>query len=166
MKQEAFQAVKNNDLPALREVFAKSSEILQSTDHRRDSLLHVAARYGDIDLLAFLKDQGIDVNISRIGNEVYTPLHKACRYGRIDAVKWLLNNGAAIEAGSGRNATPLIAAAMGGNLEVVRLLLEAGADARASYVIGEGENQRTLDAISISRIKGNEEVTNYLEALA
>lgn len=166
MKQDIFQATEDNDITALRAFLENSPKLLHSTDFRGDSLLHLAAEYGDSRMMAFLHEQGLNVNVERCrGRGVYTPLHVACNNGNIDNVRWLLSNGACLEAGAGRSGTPLVAAAYEGSLIVVKHLLDVGADATASYFLGEGDDQVQMNAVLIARQKGNDEVGDYLETL-
>jgi ankyrin repeat protein len=55
-------------------------------------------------------------------------LSVACVYNNIDTVKLLLDNKADIEARDDDGATPLFNAVLNGNTEIVRLLLEYGAN--------------------------------------
>lgn len=62
----------------------------------------------------------------------WTPLHYAATYagtGAVEQVQWLLDQHAYIDAESPNLTTPLMMAAHYGSAEVVRLLLDAGADA-------------------------------------
>lgn len=77
----------------------------------------------------------------------YEPLYRAAKTGCMDAVRQLLNHGADIEAGrSGPqwniSATPLTGAAAGGHLDIVRYLVEGGAN-----VNGNGYKSPVAQAI-------------------
>jgi ankyrin repeat protein len=56
-------------------------------------------------------------------------LHEECHNGNVAAIAQLLNIGANAEAKNGAGSTPLAAAAAGGHMEAVQLLLECGAKA-------------------------------------
>ena len=56
-------------------------------------------------------------------------LHLAATRGRLNLVKMLLKRGAEVQARGRRGCTPLFSAVEGGNPDVVRLLLDHGADA-------------------------------------
>lgn len=57
-----------------------------------DTLLHIAARTGDVESIEVLIDAGADVNI--VGDLGNTPLHAAALRGQINSVKILLRRGA------------------------------------------------------------------------
>ena len=79
--------------------------------------------------VAALLDRGEPIDLrSRDG---WTPLHLAAYMGRAEAARTLVSRGAPVDAVStnGTKNTPLCAALAGsGDHEIVRLLLEAGAD--------------------------------------
>jgi ankyrin repeat protein len=115
--------------------FGQSSS---STD--RAEALGEAARKGDASAVKKLLDEGVDVNTKfRYGA---TALSYACDRGHIDVVKLLVDRGADVNArDTFYNATPLTWAvnpAMGRkpqHPEIVRLLLEHGAQGKAQALI-------------------------------
>ncbi len=58
----------------------------------------------------------------------YPPLFTAADAGQSDAARLLLNNGSNVNQGDGIKGTPLTVAAANGHKEVVKLLIERGAD--------------------------------------
>lgn len=88
----------------------------------------LAIENGAADLARLLLEHGADPNLERDNGE--TPLMTALRLGQIDMVKQLLKHGADPNAREKRfGQTALMWAA--GNPDVVRLLLESGADVHA-----------------------------------
>lgn len=57
-----------------------------------------------------------------------TPLHWACFYGQLSSVKILINCGANVSKFAPDHVSPLLLAAAGGHHEIVKLLLQNGAD--------------------------------------
>lgn len=57
-----------------------------------------------------------------------TPLHWACFYGQLSSVKILIDCGADISKLAPDHVSPLLLAAAGGHHEIVKLLLQNGAD--------------------------------------
>lgn len=120
------------------------------------SALHTAARYGHVDLMEWLIGQGLPVDLKDEFGE--PPLHEAVDWGQTAAVRLLLANGAdahvrdengyaaiheanslemlelLLEAGapvddvSGGGCWPLQSACESGDVEIVRYLLNKGAE--------------------------------------
>jgi ankyrin repeat protein len=127
----------------LSAVYAEEKE--KSTE--KESLM-VAVEEGNIHELKELIDKGANVN-QVDEEEGVTPLIQACMFGRVDAVGALIHAGANIETPDSANgATPLMWAAirdpgkearekgipipsLKAKNEIVRLLLKAGANAKA-----------------------------------
>jgi uncharacterized protein len=88
-----------------------------------------AAALGDAQRIASLLDRGDACDVR--SSDGWTPLHLAAYTGRVEAARVLVSRGAPVDAVStnGTKNTPLCAALAGrGDDEIVRLLLEAGAD--------------------------------------
>lgn len=66
--------------------------------------------------------------MSQCDPECKEKFHTACRYGQDDVVKELLDSGMISVDDKRYNATGLIDAAWGGNLEVCKLLIDFGCD--------------------------------------
>jgi ankyrin repeat protein len=75
----------------------------------------------------------------------WTPLHYACAKGHIDVAQFLIANGATVDSLSLGNTTPLMMAVQSGNEQLVKLLLDKGADLQL-------RNAQGLTAIDIADI--------------
>jgi ankyrin repeat protein len=84
------------------------------------SLLVVAAARGPLDVVKFLKDNGLDVNFK--GPLSFTPLMAAADGGRADIVKYLLENGADPKLKNKDGKTAADYAKAKGHAEIVKLL--------------------------------------------
>ncbi len=85
-----------------------------------------------------------DADVNKPG---WTPLHYAATGGHVAVLRLLLDKHAYIDATSPNDSTPLMMAAMYGNADAVRVLLEAGADSTNKNSLG-------LTAIDFARKAG------------
>jgi len=89
----------------------------------------------DLTVLKFFKEQKFDLLTTDLKGR--TGLHVAAESGSMTALAYLIKNGAAVDAKDENKITPLMAAARAGvtvgsdgNTEVIRYLLDKGADAQ------------------------------------
>jgi ankyrin repeat protein len=99
------------------------------------TLLHIAAANGNLDLVKALVMRGADLE-AKNSWAGWTPLHSAACEGRADVVKHLIEHGAKVEVPGEYSQGILYTASMQGHTEVVRLLIAAGADINATTVWG------------------------------
>jgi hypothetical protein len=104
-----------------------------------ESPLMLAALNGHVDLVHQLIAKEADVN--KTG---WTPLHYAASGAKASILLILLDHSAYIDAESPNGSTPLMMAAMYGDVDCVKLLLEAGADPTL-------QNQQGLNAADFAR---------------
>lgn len=111
------------------------------------SLVCNAAQSGQPDVVRFLLDRGLPVNLPperaadrspahfRPGEDtsrVYTPLHYAAALLSPEIARLLIAHGAQVDAEDAFGTTPLLAAAAGSHTATVRLLIAHGANVRAA----------------------------------
>jgi len=75
----------------------------------------------------------------------WTPLHYACAKGQLEVAQFLITNGAIVDSMSLGNTTPLMMAVQSGNEQLVKLLLDKGADLQL-------RNSQGLTAIDIADV--------------
>ena len=92
-----------------------------------------AAAVGDATRLRELLDAD-PAALNAVSEDGFTPLHLASFFGHAEAARTLLDRGAALEtvAENPMRVRPLHSAAASGSTDVVRLLVEAGADVGAA----------------------------------
>lgn len=93
--------------------------------------LVLATQIGQFEIVRFLIESGADINRQQGDPPSITTLHMAASYNRLKIVHCLLANGAEIEARDFEGWTPLMSAVAKGSIEVVKLLIEVGADINA-----------------------------------
>lgn len=123
-------AVQHGHESAVRELLERGAKMTPTSDGWLP--LHTAAQFGQVAIAQLLLARGADVMMR--DKESKTPLHLAATYGHQDIITLLLDKGASIsETVVGSNSTALHMASRNEreNENVVRLLLERGADPKA-----------------------------------
>ncbi len=103
--------------------------------------LMMASIGGNLDLVKTLVIQ----NKAQVNHIGWTPLHYASSTGQLEVAQFLIANGAIIDSLSPSNTTPLMMAVLGGNEQLIKLLLDKGADLKL-------RNDQGLTAIDIAYI--------------
>lgn len=120
--------------------------------------LHVSATHGQLEIVKYFVESGINLEIQGGGSEC-TAIKSAASEGHIEIVKYLLNKGAKVEV-SDPTKNPLFGAVGGGYKEIVELLVESGIDISVKYTSKSG-NER--DACTYAFEIGQTEIYNYLK---
>ncbi len=120
-----YRAVLEGDVAAAREVLRQSPEVLHPAPSL-GSWLYMAAGEDDLAMMEMLVEAGLYVNAEQVNGN--NPLSNAARNGAVRAARWLLDRGGRIIPSGGLTGGTLIGAVNSGSLELVRLLIERGAD--------------------------------------
>ncbi len=125
--EQIYQAVRNNDIASLTKLVKASGANLG--DKRGTTPLMYAAAFGSLDAMKLLLGSGADVN----AKNAFDATALMWCVSDVDRVRLLMAKGAKVNARSKLGNTPLlIAAADDGTSEVVKLLIDAGADVTAA----------------------------------
>jgi len=136
-------AVRNNDV-ALVERLIRAGADVKATNRYGVSAIALACESGSAAVVEKLIAAGVSANATGPYGE--TALHTCARSGKVEAAKVLLARGASLDAGdSWRGQTPLMWAAAQGHPDMMRALIEAGADVNARSTIIAWERQRTSE---------------------
>jgi ankyrin repeat protein len=156
-----------NDLDMVRLFIEKGVDVNAATGHG-DTPIQFAASAGNLAMVKLLLAKGADVNAATtdalkvrkgpIALNHLTALMNAAPYGTPELLKTLIDAGAQVNAKDIRDMTPLMLAVSSEtqNPDVVRLLLEKGADVKAQSNLGE-------TAIDWAKKFGNPEVIGLLQ---
>ncbi|MDH4271667.1 MAG: ankyrin repeat domain-containing protein [Candidatus Aminicenantes bacterium] len=146
-------AAQGRHLEVLRYLVDKGAD-LDALDNNGIAPLHILARSGQTEAARFLIEKGADIDIK--DPVKLTPLNMAAESGLEAMVKMLIEKGANIENKHAYGRTPLVGAARErGDINVIRTLLDAGADVNSSDRWGE-------TALDLAAWRGFEEVVNLL----
>ncbi|XP_018903045.2 LOW QUALITY PROTEIN: uncharacterized protein [Bemisia tabaci] len=120
--------------------------------------LLISAANGNLSITEMLMRSGADINYCNF--QGYTALHRAAEHNRKDIIHFLLKNGAAVNSPSGsenhktyylsRTPSPLSIAARKGLLEIVKTLIEFGANINA---LSANESSPIFEACKKGRFK-------------
>ena len=136
-----------------------------SANEEGQTALHLAARGGHLKTVGLLIGAGADVN-ARDAND-WTPLFKAAYNHELDTgyplvVKALVDAGADVNARIFYGLTPLMLAAGGGEAAVCEVLLNAGADVKATNDGGRSALAMAKERFFVDVINLLHEAEGYL----
>lgn len=134
MPVNLFTAAYTGNLDALRTALAHPAASLDATTEAGDTVLHIAARAGHLDIVNALLSAGAPVDAQNALG--WTPLFCAAYNHDLDCgfapiVKRLIDAGANVNQRIAFGITPLMLAAGGGEAAVCKELLDAGAEVKA-----------------------------------
>jgi ankyrin repeat protein len=136
-------AVRNNDV-ALVERLIRAGADVKATNRYGIAAIALACESGGAAILEKLIAAGVSANATGPYGE--TALHTCAHSGKVEAAKVLIAHGASLDAGDNwRGQTPLMWAAAEGHPDMMRALIEAGADVNARSTIIAWERQRTSE---------------------
>jgi ankyrin repeat protein len=92
-----------------------------------ETALMISAKVGELSIAKALLELGCDINTPSI-NYGESALFIACSYGHLEFVRFLLENRAFIESENLYHETPIFAAALNFHFDIVRLLVQHGAN--------------------------------------
>merc|ERR1712137_98709 len=121
-----WDAAADGNLDKIKQKLANGIVAVDEQDANGKTPLMEAARWGYLEVVKYLKEQGAD--IKKTTTEGSTPLHIAAEGGHNDIVSWLLDNGAEIDCRNNAGDTAIMGAAGRNKPSTVKLLVERGAD--------------------------------------
>ncbi|KAF8217114.1 ankyrin repeat-containing domain protein, partial [Mycena galopus ATCC 62051] len=126
-------AAKAGNIEIAQMLLDKGASTEAQCDQEECQPLHFAVIYKHLDMVRLLLDHGAPIDATfGCDGAIETALHCACCAGDLDTVKLLLERGAGLERPRGHDGTALEFAVRARKLDVVRFLVEKGADATVS----------------------------------
>ena len=120
------RAVRESDADKAIPLLASRAGVVNARDANGDTALTIAIARNDSMWAFFLLDRGADPNLAGVNDD--TPLIVAARVGFVDAAEQLIARKAKVDLPNRRGETPLIVAVQQRQKDLVRLLLDNGAD--------------------------------------
>jgi len=134
-------AIKNKSNDVISFLLTNQATDVDISNNFGETPLMIASIDGNLPLVKTL----VQSNKAKIDHIGWTPLHYASSRGHLEVVQYLLANGAIVDSMSPGNTTPLMMAVQSGNEQLVKLLLDKGADIKV-------RNGNGLTAIDIAVI--------------
>ncbi|MEE3312939.1 MAG: ankyrin repeat domain-containing protein [Treponema sp.] len=156
--KDARTAIQNGDLTKLKNLVEKNPGILKEISSF-GSVLQIAAREGNKEIVSYLLDCKCDVNFGG-GLFKKSPIGEAAFKGKLEIVDLLIRNGAKLDVSSFEN-NPLFAAIYNKHVDVAKYLIDKGIDINAKYSLGEFGQ---CDACEYAKQYGVEEIYEYLKS--
>lgn len=133
---EMFRSIKNNKLEIIKEILATHPELINATMYGwkyGNNLLMESVKSKRKEICIYLIECGIDVNLVKNDGSFTTALQYSSgkfreEAGSVEMAKELLSRGAWVDGDSRGITTPLVSSAQNGEIEIVKVFLEYGAD--------------------------------------
>ncbi len=153
---DIFEAIKSGDINTIEQIIAQDKNVLQATNERSNTPLHIACYYGNPDLVRLLVEKG--AAIEAVNGRGMTPLIYAIFSRNFETVKYLIEKGASISnSNSGAGMSPRhLAFSIGvrsGNLEIARYIISLDQDFDPHYRAPNGFTD-LMSAISFGSSEG------------
>ncbi|MGO9087180.1 MAG: ankyrin repeat domain-containing protein [Candidatus Sulfotelmatobacter sp.] len=129
MVDSFYAAVVGNKLESVKALVKDNPDLVLTPYLLGETPLHLAAKWGHKEILAFLLASQADVNAETESGD--TPLHYAAENGEKEVAALLLASNAEIDARNKWGQTALHWAAQNGHKDTVALLLDNGAQVNA-----------------------------------
>jgi ankyrin repeat protein len=148
------EAARAGDIEQIKFLFKTSADLINATDEKGLTPLHVTAEKKQTNAAQLLLSLGAKINARTKGGQ--TPLHMAVRRGDLDMTRLLLSKGAAVNVRDNFGAPPLLVAVLlTDQPNMVSLLLENKAEVNV-------RNQAGVTPLGEAARVGNEFVIDLL----
>lgn len=152
-----YDFIKKGDIEQAKEIIITDKSLLDFVTPY-GTWLHAAARAGELDMIKFLVESGMDINRNE-GVPKSAPIAHVASEGEIGIVEYLFDNGAILDV-SDPNRNPLFSAIYGGHLNIVKYLVQNGIDSTVKYT---GDTIKEMGAYEFAIERGEVEIAEYLK---
>jgi ankyrin repeat protein len=165
------KAIDSGDVEAVKTVLAEYPEQLDYRGGGSGSWLHRACETDNIALVDALIDGGFDVNVdSEGGPEILPPLSRAVSHGQLEVARHLISRGADVNLGRELIGAINVSSDFDQDaperevtaFELVKLLVESGADVNRWWYFGDPKNAIVHNALSWATVNEREDIADYL----
>lgn len=159
---QILRAAEQMDIQRLRGMRAHGASLLAAlSEETGETLLHIAARQGSLDLAVVTLGHGLPphAQLSKLSRDGQTALHVAVAGGHEAIVALILESHASPDQRSTSGETPLLVACRQGTESIVRRLIEAHADTDVRTSLGD-------TALQVAQARGHLDCALALGALA
>ncbi|XP_070176153.1 death-associated protein kinase 1-like isoform X2 [Littorina saxatilis] len=131
-----FCASEEGNVDGLKELSEMANNIDLSTANKHgETAVHMAASGGHVDVLKFLQDRGVNINIKDKQGD--TAIYWAARQGHLEAIRCLHEAGVSLDSNNKSGETAVHVAARYGHAQVVDFLCTAEANINVIDSLGE-----------------------------
>ncbi|OOR11119.1 hypothetical protein BW897_18950 [Bacillus cereus] len=152
-----YDLIGDSDIEQAKEIIITDKSLLNFVTPF-GTWLHVSARAGELDMIKFLVESGMDINLNE-GVPKSAPIAHAASEGEMGIVEYLFDNGAISDV-SDPNRNPLFSAIYGGHLNIVKYLVQNGIDITVKYT---GDTMKDMGAYEFAIERGQVEIAEYLK---
>ena len=134
------------DLAAVKAMLDAKPALLNARDSDRRTPLHLAARWGRVEIVDLLIERGAKIDVEAYNR--FTPLYLAASFGRERVVRRLIRANAKLEGKTAFGQRALQVAAKNGHKKIVQLLFYAGAEYDAATAIHLDDRKRLAELLA------------------
>lgn len=150
-----LKAVCEGDLAGVTRLLDAYPELATMRTHT--TFLHWACDENQTAVAKLLLERGADLEARDSGG--YTPLQRVCDESKTHPMaRWLVEAGANVNCGSRTSPPPLVGAVLENSLDLVKFLIERGANVNATYDMGNG----LRSALYFAERDGQQEIAQVL----
>ena len=169
-EERLMLAIDKENIPEIKKIIENGVDInYLGKSEIEVSPLMLAVERDNLEIVTLILGAGADIDLGKFG---LTPLFISMASEDLEVFIFLIKKGANVNTSNleipsiGRNLTPLMIAALGGNSKIVSILLENGADPKLKSYLGgfDGTLLMPFTAAEAARLVKEEKVAKLIES--